>query len=103
MIFRKKKPESSKEEQIRKTWRIMLTQTAEQRLMELETRKATWSPEYPPSMDDLLTLSLLGQDLYNRATENFARNSTRLARILTFLTAVLVIATGADIILRIFN
>jgi hypothetical protein len=98
-MTRLKKKSKPSEKGLLKELRKAIHEGGRERLQRIQDRSrglgAGYAPLSGPDAEDLLVLSLLGQDLANRAL-------TRLTRVLIFLTVVLVVA-GMDIALRIFN
>ena len=104
MAWLKKKSQPYEEELLEKL-RKVIHEGGQERLQRIQDRfqglGAGIMPLSGPDAEDILVLSLLTQDFYNRASERSAAVLTRLTRALIFLTVVLILVAGADIVLRI--
>jgi hypothetical protein len=104
MAWLRIKSQPSEEERLLQELRKVINEGGQSYLQRVKNRwqglGASYMPLSGPGTEDLLALSLLSQDIFNQASRRFARSSTRLAWVLTFLTALLVIVAGTDIVLR---
>lgn len=101
MAWLKKTSQPSVKEELLEEMRRALYRGGKTRLIWVKEKLEKGFP--PASTEDLLVLFLISQDIFSEASIKFATSSTRLAVVLAFLTALLVIVAGMDIALRIFK
>jgi hypothetical protein len=107
MALQRKKREPSKDEKTLQDLRKIIREGAQEHLDRIRGRfsglGAAYQPLSGPSAEELLVVSLRAQEIFNRSSEKFAKSSIRLAKVLAWLTILLVIVAAVDIALRIFN